>query len=72
VFTNADKKHAEICLNILGIADCFQVRCHTIPKVNAFALHIYVLRRVDLGVCRARPAAFQPLSHRRLVNLTSE
>ncbi len=26
ILTNADIKHTEICLDILGIADCFQVR----------------------------------------------
>lgn len=26
VFTNADERHASICLDKLGIADCFQVR----------------------------------------------
>ena len=25
VFTNADRKHAQICLDLLGIADCFEV-----------------------------------------------
>lgn len=31
VFTNGDKKHAEICLRLLGIADCFRVSNHA-PK----------------------------------------
>lgn len=26
VFTNGDRKHAEICLRLLGITDCFKVR----------------------------------------------
>lgn len=26
VFTNGDQKHAEICLRLLGISDCFKVR----------------------------------------------
>ncbi len=26
IFTNADAKHAEICLEKLGVQDCFQVR----------------------------------------------
>lgn len=26
IFTNADRKHAEICLRHLGIEQCFQVR----------------------------------------------
>ena len=26
VFTNGDQKHAEICLRLLGITDCFKVR----------------------------------------------
>ena len=25
VFTNGDRKHAEICLRLMGITDCFQV-----------------------------------------------
>ena len=25
VFTNGDRKHAEICLRLMGIADCFKV-----------------------------------------------
>ena len=32
VFTNADKKHAQICLELLGIADLFQVS--TWPQPN--------------------------------------
>ena len=32
VFTNADTKHAEICLRLLGIADLFQVIIFSSPE----------------------------------------
>lgn len=31
IFTNADIRHAEKCLDILGIRDCFQVRAFHSP-----------------------------------------
>ncbi len=35
VFTNADKKHAQICLELLGIADLFQVSTWSQPSFQA-------------------------------------
>lgn len=29
VFTNGDRKHAEICLRLMGITDCFKVQQHS-------------------------------------------
>jgi hypothetical protein len=31
IFTNADAKHMDVCLGILGIRDCFQVRGAALP-----------------------------------------
>lgn len=30
VFTNADDKHAQRCLELLGITDCFEVRSNSV------------------------------------------
>jgi len=31
IFTNADQRHAAICLELLGLADCFQARLSWLP-----------------------------------------
>ena len=40
VFTNADTKHAEICLRLLGIADLFQVIRLVQPCLLADSDHV--------------------------------
>jgi len=46
IFTNADQKHAAICLELLGLADCFQARLFWLPP----ARRPCVARGVNLGV----------------------
>lgn len=41
VFTNADRKHADICLELMGIADLFEVRhmsivCVRVPGISSY------------------------------------
>lgn len=43
VFTNADEKHASICLDRLGIADCFQVMCPPSPEHAHLAVFLHYI-----------------------------
>ena len=51
VFTNADTKHAEICLHLLGIADLFQVKASN--KVPSGRLDDAAMRHTDAQIYNA-------------------
>jgi len=58
VFTNADKKHAETCLRLLGIDDLFEV-CPLILHNIQFQVYaiLILLTRVQPGLCSNFPSS---------------
>lgn len=61
VFTNADRKHALMCLHLLGLADCFNVQ-----DIICFETMLDMSRNASVEgiVCKPQPLAFELVMER--------
>lgn len=69
VFTNADRKHAQCCLSLLGLSDCFQeedIICFEtmLEMAHGGGLHEHILNKHGIPrghgiVCKPQPLAFE-------------
>jgi hypothetical protein len=59
LFTNADAQHAATCLSLMGLSDCFEVRCALMVRrqpvmrqwLHRLRLAQYLVQLVPINVC---------------------